>query len=145
MLDGAELFLVNAQDRRLIHMRQNADTTIWHSNAINVAIDDDISAQAINVHAVDIQAIDSSNIFVSGAALELQTSHATDITINGVVRQAHSQKWLRVNADIAGKISVTIPADSLTAPQITIRTSETGDQYKTVSYTHLTLPTICSV
>lgn len=127
MLDGAELFLINPNNRHLVHLNQNEDTTIWHRAHIKVAMKSNIAAEKTTVHAVDVKTQDDKNLPVANAALELQSDVATDVTINGVVRQLTSETWLRVNADLAGKLSLNIPADSLTAPNISVRISATGE------------------
>lgn len=129
MLDGAELFLVNPNSRELLHMRQNQDTTIWHHNRIKVAVNRDITAEKTTVHAVDILAIAENNVPVPLAALELQSDVTTDVTINGFVRQLTSETWLKANADMTGKLSLTMNADNLTAPNIRIRVSATGQVF----------------
>ncbi len=127
MLDGAELFLVNPNNRHLVHLNQNEDTTIWHRTHIKVAVKNNISAEQTTVHAVDIRAQDNNNLPVANAGLELQSDVAIDVTINGVVRQLTSETWVKVNADIGGKLSLNMPADSLTAPNISVRISATGE------------------
>lgn len=126
MLDGAELFLAHPNSGELLHLRQNQETTIWHRNQIKVGLADNIAAEKTTVHAVDVLALGDHNVPVPLAALELQSDVAVDVAINGTVRQLNAENWLKANADVGGKLSLTLNADSLTAPNIRIRVSATG-------------------
>jgi hypothetical protein len=128
MLDGAELFLVNADDRSLEHMRQDENTTIWNNTTLAMASTKSGKGTQGTVHALEIEILNDQGGGVMDAALEIKSSYATDININGMSYQINATRWVPVNADASGRLTAYLPADSIIAPEIMLRVVATGEE-----------------
>ena len=83
MLDGAELFLVNSENRGLEHMRQDRDTTFWSNSTLLTAQESDQTLQATSTvaHAVELEVLSGEGGPVANSRLEVQTSHSVQLTV----------------------------------------------------------------
>jgi len=131
MLDGAEVFLVHTNDRTIQHLVQSPATTIWHTAELAVAHQTGQEPEKISAHAVELIACDEHGAPVPEAALEIYSSHATGIAIDGISHRANPVRPIKVTTDKSGRLGFKMKADSLSSPHLRVLISANRDASET--------------
>ncbi|MCC2607761.1 chromate transporter [Planctobacterium marinum] len=133
MLDGAELFLVNSENRALEHMCQDRETTLWSNlevNCTSAAEAEHAKSEVMPCHAVEVESRDDNSQLVTLAALEIRSSYACHVSANDIGMKLNARQWKPLSTDASGKLNLVIPAESIHAPTLFFRVKATGKEFQ---------------